>query len=251
MHLTRPKSSKGRTRPTVNHTQCGGDTASTQNRPMTPKCPEHNSSDSYLCSQPQPMIRQSSQVSQEEAAHMLQFASAPPALSLNKYKVLPSIERRRSEVHPGSGIEKKMSELNLCDHDFLEQQQRHRDSYLSTVGTKSSPEIGSRADVHRKVLTQPSDPGSVVSSETHKESSLLLAIRAPCSRRFQQHFQPTDTLLTLKASAEARYGTRYEEACIETMDVPRRTFTDLNMTLAQCGILNRSVLCIYQEDSLK
>uniref|UniRef100_A0A667X3B5 UBX domain protein 10 n=1 Tax=Myripristis murdjan TaxID=586833 RepID=A0A667X3B5_9TELE len=211
MHLTRPKSSKGRTRPTVNHTQCGGDTASTQNRPMTPKCPEHNSSDSYLCSQPQPMIRQSSQVSQEEAAHMLQFASAPPALSLNKYKVLPSIERRRSEVHPGS----------------------------------------SRADVHRKVLTQPSDPGSVVSSETHKESSLLLAIRAPCSRRFQQHFQPTDTLLTLKASAEARYGTRYEEACIETMDVPRRTFTDLNMTLAQCGILNRSVLCIYQEDSLK
>ncbi|XP_071380505.1 UBX domain-containing protein 10 [Centroberyx affinis] len=247
MHLTRPKSSKGRSRPTVNHTLYGDDTASIQNPPVTPKSPVHSRSHSYLCSQSQSrshtMMRQTSQLTQDEVVHMLQFVPAVPALSLNKYKVLPSIEKRQSEVNPGSGVEKKMSKLNLSDNVILQQGQGE-----PSLSGAMTPAV-TRPD--------PSDPGPTLTRETTEGSSsagaagsLLLAIRAPCGRRFQQHFRPTDTLLTVRASAEARYGARYGEAFIETMDVPRRTFTDMDMTLAQCGILNRSVLCISQEDSL-
>uniref|UniRef100_A0A3B4XYE5 UBX domain protein 10 n=1 Tax=Seriola lalandi dorsalis TaxID=1841481 RepID=A0A3B4XYE5_SERLL len=188
MHLTRPKSSKGRSRPAVNNTD------SIQRTPVSPESPAHSRPDRNLRSQSQPIMWQTSHLSQDEVLHMLH-----PPQSLNKYKVLPSIERRRSEVSPGRSLDKDMSKLTLSD----------------AAGACGS---------------------------------LLLAIRAPCGRRFQQHFEPTDTLLMVRASAEARYGARYGEASIETMDVPRRSFTDMDMTLAQCGILNRSVLCISQND---
>lgn len=75
-------------------------------------------------------------------------------------------------------------------------------------------------------------------------------MRAPCGGRFQQHFEPSDTLRAVRASAEARYGAKYGDASIETAEVPRRTFADMDLTLDQCGILNRSLLCIsLEEDS--
>ncbi|KAM4610629.1 UBX domain-containing protein 10 [Polymixia lowei] len=262
MHLTRPKSSKGRSRPTVNHTLHGGDPGSVQNTPVTPKPPvAYSRSDIYLShSRSHSMVRQTSQLSQDEIAHMLQFAPAVPALSLNKYTVLPSIDKRQSEATPASGIE-NTPKINLCDNVAVQQRQRHGEPNLSTVmmtqaATHSNPEMGNIADVHCRVSLKPPDQRSTLTVETKEETSsvgatgsLLLAIRAPCGRRFQQHFLHTDTLLTMIASAEARYGTRYGEAFIQTMDVPRRTFTDLDMTLAQAGIVNKSVLGIVQEDS--
>uniref|UniRef100_A0A4W6FNZ0 UBX domain protein 10 n=1 Tax=Lates calcarifer TaxID=8187 RepID=A0A4W6FNZ0_LATCA len=199
MHLTRPKSSKGRSRPAVNNSVFASETDSIQMAPASPESPVHSRPDRNLRSQSQPIMWQAGQLSQDEVLHMLQHAPAAPPQSLNKYKVLPSIERRRSETSPGRSLDQNMSKLTLSD-------------------------------------------------EAGASGSLLLAIRTPCGKRFQQHFEPTDTLLTVRASAEARYGAKYEEVCIETMDVPRRSFTDMDMTLAQCGILNRSVLCISQNN---
>ncbi|KAM9351054.1 UBX domain-containing protein 10 [Symphorus nematophorus] len=220
MHLTRPKSSKGRSRAAVNtslHTG-GGDTDSSQ---RTPVSPVDSRPDRSLRSQSQPIMWQAGQLSQDEVLQMLHHTPAAPPPSLNKYKVLPSIERRQRS------LDTHMSTLSLSD---------------DAVAHTCSPEVDRRAD-------GPPDPGPNVPGEAGPSGSLLLAIRAPCGRRFQQHFEPTDTLLMVRSSAEDRYGATYgDTASIETMDVPRRTFTDMDMTLSQCGIINRSVLCISQRD---
>lgn len=222
MHLTRPKSSKGRSRPAVSKP------ADTDSMPRSPESPDspvvvHSRPDRNLRSQSQPIM------CQDEVLEMLQHAPAAPPQSLNKYKVLPSIERR--------GLDKHMSKLSLSDEAIL--QQRHR---------CEEPDVPARSpDVHQP---KPPDPGPATTKEAGAPGSLLLAIRAPCGRRFQQHFDPSDTLLTVRASAELRYGALYGVTSIETMDVPRRSFTDMDMTLAQCGILNRSVLCISQSDAV-
>ncbi|CAK6975383.1 UBX domain-containing protein 10 [Scomber scombrus] len=237
MHLTRPKSSKGRSRPAVNTSLYEGGT----DRP-----PESGLSrpDKTLRSQSQPIMWQAGQLSQDQVLQMLQQAPAAPPQSLNKYKVLPSIEGRRSEVSPARSLDKQMSKLHLCDDALLQQRQRYEEpdlpSAMVVTHTKRSDGL------------QPPDPDTKITKKIQEDGSfgsLLLAIRAPCGRRYQQHFDPSDALWKVRASAEARYGTRYGEVSVETMDVPRRTFTDMDMTLAQCGIVNRSVLCISQTDS--
>lgn len=207
MHLTRPKSSKGRSRPAVDSSLYPGEANSIHREPGSP---EFRRPDRNLRSRSQPVMLQANHLSQEEVLHMLQRTPAAPPQSLNKYKVLPSIEKRRQ------------SEVRL-----------HKDVYNLNLAKDGD-------DVTK--VCSPSDSTAEAGS-----GSLLLAVRAPCGRRFQQPFDPTHTLLTVKASAEARFGTRYEDACIETMEVPRRTFRDLRMTLAQCAIPNRSVLCISQK----
>uniref|UniRef100_A0A8C7QI96 UBX domain protein 10 n=1 Tax=Oncorhynchus mykiss TaxID=8022 RepID=A0A8C7QI96_ONCMY len=208
MHLTRPKSSKGRSRPNLSHTPNMDVADSFHNTPLIPKPPSmgYDRSDRCLRSRSQSLFRQSSQLSVKQDPDYLDTVPKVPSLPFpwNKYKPLPSIEKKMSE---------------------------------EGVSLRESPPLFS-----------PGSPDPL---------SLLLAIRAPCGRRFEYHFLPTDTLLTVLASAEARYEARYEHSYIEIVDgyvksvvdrPLRRTFTDLNMTLAQCGILNRSVLCIFQED---
>ncbi|XP_070767289.1 UBX domain-containing protein 10 [Enoplosus armatus] len=248
MHLTRPKSSKGRSRPAVNNSLYAGDTDSIQRPPVSPDSAVYSRLDRNLRSQSQPIMWQASQLSQDEVLQMLQHAPAAPPQSLNKYKVLPSIERRQSEVSPGRGLDKRMSKLSLSDDAILQQRHRHEEPDLPTETSIS--EVNKRAAVHLRVWPKPPDPGPIMTQEAGATGSLLLAIRAPCGRRFQQHFDPADTLLTVRASAEVRYGAQYGDASIETMDVPRRSFTDMDMTLAQCGVLNRSLLCISQNDGV-
>ncbi|KAK7905140.1 hypothetical protein WMY93_017747 [Mugilogobius chulae] len=78
-----------------------------------------------------------------------------------------------------------------------------------------------------------------------------LGVSAPggksLNKRFQQRFNSSDTLLRVRTSAEATYGEKFgENATIETMEIPRRSFTDMSLTLLQCGISDKSVLCIFQ-----
>uniref|UniRef100_A0A4W5NL80 UBX domain protein 10 n=1 Tax=Hucho hucho TaxID=62062 RepID=A0A4W5NL80_9TELE len=225
MHLTRPKSSKGRSRPNLSHTPNMDVADSFHNTPLIPKPPSmgYDRSDRFprSRSRSQSLFRQSSQLSVKQDPDYLDTVPEVPSLPFpwNKYKPLPSIEKKPSEEGVSlRGMEEKASKLSLSD----------------------------KAEIP-----------PVFSPGTPDPLSLLLAIRAPCGRRFEYHFLPTDTLLTVLASAEARYGARYEHGYVEIVDgyvksgvdrPLRRTFTDLNMTLAQCGILNRSVLCIFQED---
>lgn len=226
MHLTRPKSSKGRSRPAVNSWQ---DTDNNQRPPVPRDSPAHSRADRSLRPESQPTVWQAGQRRQ-----MLHHGPSAPVQSLNKYKVLPSIEKKRSEVSPG--LDSAVSNLSLCDGAVLPE--RHEESdfpaeiQISSSGEDRRPDNG-------HLCPQPPYPG---------RASLLLVIRAPCGRRFQHHFDPADTLQMVKSRAEAMHAAQYGDVSIQTMDVPRKTFTDLDMTLAQCGILNRSVLCISQND---
>ncbi|XP_056279577.1 UBX domain-containing protein 10 [Pseudoliparis swirei] len=240
MHLTRPTSSKGRSRLAVNDSPSSGDADPIQRPPVSPDCPVSSRPDRKLRSQSQPIMWQAGQLSQEGALQMLQPAPAAPLQSLNKYKVLPAIGGRQSGVRPGRSLDLNMSTLSLSEEAVLQQRHRHEEPGLPTVKDATQT---SRSQADKTAGPKPPDPGPRISKEA---GSLLLAIRAPCGRRFQQHFEPTDTLLMVRASAELRYEAEYGEASIETMDVPRRTFTDMDVSLAQCGILNRSVLCISQ-----
>ncbi|XP_074538632.1 UBX domain-containing protein 10 [Halichoeres trimaculatus] len=238
MHLARPKSSKGRSRPPVSSSLFPDDMDySTQGPPASPDPPAHPSRpDRNLRSQSQPMMWQTDQLSQGEVSQMLQHAPAAPPQSLNKYKVLPSIQRRQSDPR---SLDRRLSELQLCDDaTLLEGIQGSNPPALKTC----NPEREIQGTLWPK---QPPDPGSGA-----KEGCLHLAIRAPCGRRFQHHFDPTDTLLRVKSTAELQYGVQYGEVSVETMDVPRRTFTDMRLTLAQCGIVNRSVLFIAQVEKV-
>ncbi len=251
MHLTRPKSSKGRSRPAVGSAPHTPDSDSIHRSAVFPDSPVVCSRpDRNLRSQSQHIMVQASQLSQDEFMQMLQHTPAAPTQSLNRYKVLPSIGRRQAGGSPGKSLAERVSKLSLSDDAILQQRHRHEEPDLPTMIQTSSSVMDRRADVHPKFWPQPPDSGPPMTKEAGATGRLLLAIRAPCGRRFEQHFDPTDTLLMVRASAEVRYGTKYGDACIETMDVPRRSFTDMDMTLTQCGILNRSVLCISQNDSV-
>lgn len=215
MHLARPKSSKGRSRPAVDSLLHPGGSH------IDPKAPNYHlrgKPDGTVRSLSEPELRQSQRWNREELLHLLpQEHDAVPKASLNKYQVLPSIPTRQSKERSPKNLDEMMVQLNLSGEVT-----KRKDGQLS---------MGARCEPSETALT----PNS---------GSLLLAIRAPCGRRFEQYFDPTDTLRTVRASAEARFAATYRKAFIETMDVPRRTFTDMDMTLERCGILNRSVLCI-------
>lgn len=81
-----------------------------------------------------------------------------------------------------------------------------------------------------------------------QEPRLLLAVRSPSGRRFVRHFRPTDDLQTIVAVAEHKNKATYRHCSIETMEVPRRRFSDLTKSLQECRIPHKSVLGISQED---
>ncbi|XP_054912894.1 UBX domain-containing protein 10 [Poeciliopsis prolifica] len=221
MHLTRPKSSKGRSRPAVDSLLHPGGSH------IDPKAPNYHlrgKPDGTVRSLSEPELRQARRWNREELLHLLpQEHDAVPKLSLNRYKVLPSIPTRQSKERSPKNLDEMMVHLNLSGEVT-------KSRTLEQEGTNGQLSIGARCE--------PSE------TATPNSGSLLLAIRAPCGRRFEQYFNPTDTLRAVRASAEARFAATYRKAFIETMDVPRRTFTDMDMTLERCGILNRSVLCI-------
>ncbi|MBN3318685.1 UBX10 protein, partial [Atractosteus spatula] len=187
MHVTRPKSAKGRSRPALNCTQ-SVHSVSQHGSPLTPRPPSNTRERAGSSLSSATPARRGSLVKTDEIPELLQVLPAQPTSSLNRYRVLPSIEKKE----------------------------------------ESTPE-----------MTAP--------AEARVEQNLLLAVRSPSGERFQRLFHPSDTLQTVIATAEAEHGTSYEGGIIETMEVPRRSFHNLSLTLEQSGICNRTVLCVSQK----
>ncbi|XP_043081323.1 UBX domain-containing protein 10 [Puntigrus tetrazona] len=216
MHVSRPKSSKGRSRPMMTPTSCVDPPS--QSSSLSPQPPATKTNDRLnQCLRSRAILRRCSQPSTDM---LTEIFDGPPdgSVSLNKYSVLPSIEKKTgTDRTHGQGD----SSRRICQH-------------APRVHTKVRPVATSGSQAG---LAPPEEPG------------LLLAIRTPCGQRFKSHFRPADPLQTVLSAAEAEFGERFDNCLIETMDVPRRTFANLTMTLAQCGIQNKSVLCISQDDS--
>ncbi|XDV46368.1 hypothetical protein PO909_014271 [Leuciscus waleckii] len=209
MHVTRPKSSKGRSRPMMAQTLSVDPDAPSQPSSLSPQPPAAKANDRTNQSlRSRAILRRGSQTSTDR----------PPdePVSLNKYRVLPSIEKKTATDRKYSQGD---SSHTICQH-------------TSHVHTEARQDVMSEG----------------TGSET-EDSGLLLAIRTPCGQRFKCNFRPTDELRAVLSAAEEEFRERFDNCVIETMDVPRRTFTNLTMSLAQCGVLNKSVLCISQEDT--
>ncbi|XP_076132489.1 UBX domain-containing protein 10 [Alosa pseudoharengus] len=250
MHVSMPKSSKGRKRNKLVHSQ-SSDATGLHPSPMTPRPPLHD-----RCTRSRGNLVKRSSLRTSSNIPELVEAISVPVLTLNKYRVLPSIEKKPEREPSLRGMEEKTSKLSLSDNFLLQLQYPQREQLLSPIQTydasKSSPEMS----VLSEVLCRPGSPLVFMESPEHpaeempldNQGSLMLAIRTPCGIRIEHRFNPDSTLRSVIAAAKVHQGRGYTRSVVETMDMPRRTFTDLNMTLAQCGILNRSVLCISHVD---
>ncbi|XP_053498858.1 UBX domain-containing protein 10 [Ictalurus furcatus] len=221
MHVIRPKSAKGRTRPKATEARTADDELLHENCPFPPYPPSHPppTPSHRLNSSPSPraFFRHNNPSSAVENTLDISL------LSLNKYKVLPSIEKRSEEAASSADREEKSSRSRLHTRHFFRSDQETERASGGTVRTTSRCQ--------------------------ESETGVLLAVRTPCGQRLMCQFRPTDTLRDVVSTAEEKSGKRYKHVLIETMEVPRRSFSNLNMTLSQCGVVNKSVLCISFKDA--
>ncbi|NWS77719.1 UBX10 protein, partial [Crotophaga sulcirostris] len=252
MHVTRPKSAKGRTRQRCNYSP-GVEACPCRVPPSPPPAAPRGSGDSQSASSTKPAFP-ASQVSPEEIPKLLQQVPLRTISSLNKYRVLPSI----GQSGAAEGLAEQIDQLRVSrgqeDAQLITTLPREQGS-ASVLSETDVPGEG-RSHVPcpleklgRKMRQEnPSALTLSLEEVLKEESGLLLAVRSPSGRRFQHHFKPTDTLQRVLAVAEQKLLTRYRRCSIETMEVPRRSFSDLTRSLRECGILHKSVLCIRQKE---
>jgi hypothetical protein len=166
--------------------------------------------------------------------------------SLNKYPVLPSISRRSVEEGTVDTVVKKASSLQLSSIQALYQEE------ACTLKTGKEDSRALACSPERKFIIQTKRQGFSMAGSleepSDQEPRLLLAVRSPSGQRFVRHFRPTDDLQTVVAVAEQKNKATYQHCSIETMEVPRRRFSDLSKSLQECDIPHKSVLGISQEE---
>nr|XP_009940058.1 PREDICTED: UBX domain-containing protein 10 [Opisthocomus hoazin] len=259
MHVTRPKSAKGRTRPSFNYSQ-SVEACPCRVPPAPPPAAPHKLVNSRRASS-RKLAFPSGQVSPKEIPELLQQVPLRTSSSLNKYRVLPSIGQKGV----GSGAVEAVAEQT----DRLKVRGAEEDAQKTKTlsGEQGSASLLSESDVPdaegSHAQSPPEKPGRKMGQESpstttlslenlekppKEESHLLLAIRSPSGQRFEHHFKPTDSLQMVLAVAEQKMSAKYKHCSVETMEVPRRSFSDLTRSIHECGILHKSVLCIRQEE---
>ncbi|XP_070260340.1 UBX domain-containing protein 10 [Myotis yumanensis] len=243
MHVIRPKSAKGRTRPRLHRPQDAG-VCSHRTPPSPPPaipCKSPSSQKPGACAPRSP-----NQGAPIEVPELLQQVPMGASSSLNKYPVLPSINRKALGEGAVETVAERAGSLQLSSIQAL---------YQEETCTMETSQEDSRAPARfpeRKLVVQTRRPSSSGAEDleepSDQEPRLLLAVRSPSGRRFVRHFRPTDDLQTIVAVAEHRNKATYRHCSIETMEVPRRRFSDLTKSLQECRIPHKSVLGISQGD---
>ncbi|NWX49413.1 UBX10 protein, partial [Steatornis caripensis] len=256
MHVTRPKSAKGRPRPSFNYSQ-SVEACPCQAPPSSPRAAPCELANSRRASSRKTAFP-SSWMSPEEIPELLQQVPLRTSSSLNKYRVLPSIGQKGA----GSGAVEAVAEQT--DRLKVSRGQEDAPKIKTLPGERGPESVLSESGVPdeegpcaqcspgklERKMRQESPWTSALSLEElpTAESQLLLAIRSPSGRRFEHLFKPTDSLQTVLAVAEQKTLAKYNCCSVETMEVPRRSFSDLTRSLHECGILHKSVLCIRQKE---
>ncbi|XP_051844336.1 UBX domain-containing protein 10 isoform X1 [Antechinus flavipes] len=246
MHVTRPKSAKGRTRTNLNYSHSSESSSYRKPPSPAPVVPcEVPGSQKSVGSTPKPP----SQGTPDEIPELLQQVPVGSSSSLNKYRVLPSINKKNLEEGPVETVAKQAGTLKLgslqelkalCREEARSGKSREGCLRAAAPPLESKPcsRTKERSLSRAGNLDEPSDG----------EPRLLLAVRSPSGQRFVRHFRPTDNLQTVVAVAEQKNLTTYHHCSIETMEVPRRSFSDLSKSLEECRIPHKSVLGILQEE---
>ncbi|NXV02740.1 UBX10 protein, partial [Cettia cetti] len=250
MHVTRPKSAKGQ-RPSLSQHQ--GMEACVCRVPPSPASPGEsvNSRGAALTKPAFPPSRRSP----EKIPKLLQQVPLKTSSSsLNKYRVLPSIVRKGEGSEAVEALAERTDGLEVS-----EGQQDAPKAIEALCGAQGPASAWSGSDIptgessHRHRAPeqwggQPRQESPWVFPESPEEPQVLLAVRSPSGQRFEHHFKPSDTLQTVLAVAGQKLVADYQHCSVETMEVPRRRFSDLAKSLHECGILPRSVLCIRQDE---
>ncbi|KFV56570.1 UBX domain-containing protein 10, partial [Tyto alba] len=244
MHVTRPKSAKGRTRPSFNYSQ-SLEACPCQVPSSPPPAPPHKLVNSRRVLATKPAFP-SGQASPEEIPELLRQVPLRTSSSLNKYRcawsgAVEAAAEQTGRLEVSGGQEDALKVKTLSG-------ERGSAGVLSASGV---PDEGSS-----HLQRPPEKPGRKMRQESlsmwtsgleeplKEESDLLLALRSPSGQRFEHHFKPTDSLQAVLAVAEQKMSAKYKHCSVETMEVPRRSFSDLTRSLQECGILHKSVLCI-------
>ncbi|XP_074780909.1 UBX domain-containing protein 10 [Athene noctua] len=255
MHGTRPKSAKGRTRPSFSYSQ-SVEACPCQVPSSLPPATPHRLVNSRRALSTKPAFP-SSQVSPEEIPELLQQVPLRSSSSLNKYRVLPSIGWKGAGSGAVEAVAEQTDRLKVSggqeDAPKIKTLPREQGSVSvlseSGIPDEESPHVQCPEKLGRKMRQESPLMSTLGLEEPPKEEScLLLAIRSPSGQRFEHHFKPTDSLQMVLAVAEQKMSAKYKCCCIETMEVPRRSFSDLRRSLQECGILHKSVLCIRWEE---
>ncbi|NXD42525.1 UBX10 protein, partial [Copsychus sechellarum] len=252
MHVSRPKSAKGQ-RPSLSHRQA------------MEACPCHVPS-SPLAASPRALLNSQraaltkpafppAQVSREKIPKLLQQVPLrTSSSSLNKYRVLPSIIRKGAGSGAAGALVEGTGRLG-----GREGQQEAPNPIQTVSGGQGSGSTSSASDTPTEESSQvpcaPGQWGRQARQESPRglpvgpeEPHVLLAVRSPSGQRFEHHFKPSDSLQTVLAVAGQKLLANYQHCRVETMEVPRRSFSDLSKSLQECGILPRSVLCIRRDE---
>uniref|UniRef100_A0A8D0G9P9 UBX domain protein 10 n=1 Tax=Sphenodon punctatus TaxID=8508 RepID=A0A8D0G9P9_SPHPU len=256
MHVTRPKSAKGRTRSSLNYShsvEAYSYRVPTSPQPSGP----YDAANGRRASSSQQSYHPV-QVSPDEIPDLLQQVPSRTSSSLNKYRVLPSISRKDMGKSTVEMVTEQTSKLQMNPRQEEEQFKAPVGREPASIMTENEGARGEYSKANIPVLEKKplsvTGEGNLLPSVLNleapvgEEPRLLLAIRSPSGQRFEHHFQPTDSLHMVLALAEQKNSTIYRHCSIETMEVPRRSFPDLTKSLQECGILHKSVLCILQKD---
>ncbi|KAM4703793.1 UBX domain-containing protein 10 isoform 1-T2 [Rhinophrynus dorsalis] len=239
MHVTRPKSAKGRTR-------------------TNPQGFTHNvESYSYRTSPTPPQVStvrapSTPRIGQEDFPELLhQLPYRPPSSTLNRYRVLPSIrmasgrvctdDEELAQIANNMKLTSEQNKRLISEPQEWQVKTLYRDQAQPLARMEESSQ-------HQRPQGRPENIPVLLNipEPTDQEPRLLLAIRSHSGQRFERYFRPTDTLHTVLAAAEEKTGLSCKDCSVESMEVPRRSFPNLSWTLQQCGIPNKSVLCIHQ-----
>ena len=110
----------------------------------------------------------------------------------------------------------------------------------------SSIEFSSSSGKKREILGNPLFTAPAEPDKTNDER-LLLAFRTPSGERLERYFCPTDRIGEVLAFLENTIETQSNDEIVQnlelfTNDVPKRKLDDLEATLSECRLSNRTVL---------
>ncbi|XP_072333839.1 UBX domain-containing protein 10 [Scyliorhinus torazame] len=235
MNVPRPKSAKGRSRP--NSTYIHSPESCSYPIPAPSAFSDAGNSPSSSPSMLHSPTR-ITRMTNENVPELLHQIPSRPSSSLNRYRVLPSIGRRESSDSGIRTIAQQTNKLNL--QTLLEQK-------LKSIKEKK-PSLSKSSTATSKIQLSQNQAAALPDEPSESEPRLQLAVRYPSGQRFERCFRPSDTLQTILSVAECNSHDNYANSVVETMDVPRKSFSDLSKTLEECGIQNKSVLCILQDE---
>ncbi|NXX26391.1 UBX10 protein, partial [Nicator chloris] len=251
MHVTRPKSAKGQ-RPSLSHRQGVG--ARLCHVPSSPPAASPRELVNSRRAPPTKPAFRPAQVSPEKIPKLLQQVPLKSSSSLNKYRVLPSIMRKGVGSNAVEALAEHTNRLEVSEgQEDVPKAIKTFSGGQGSASTLSGSDIPTEESSHMHCAPeqwgrQARQESPWVFPVSPEEPHVLLAVRSPSGQRFEHHFKPSDSLQTVLAVAGQKLLASYQHCSIETMEVPRRSFSDLTKSLHECGILPKSVLCIRQEE---